>query len=73
MTSSDPGRFSTVVWRKSSRSTAGNQCVEVGRVDTYGGTHAIRDSKDPDRGPVIIRATEWKAFMARIKSGYFDL
>jgi hypothetical protein len=73
MTSSSPGRFTNVVWRKSSRSTAGNQCVEVGRVDTSGGTHVIRDSKNPDRGHVIVGPAVWKAFMARIKSGYFDL
>lgn len=73
MTSSNPGRFSTVVWRKSSRSTAGNQCVEVGRVGAPGGLHVIRDSKDPGRGPVTVGSAGWTAFIARIKRGDYDL
>jgi Domain of unknown function (DUF397) len=73
MSGSIPGRFSNVVWRKSSRSTAGNQCVEVGRLDTSGGLHAIRDSKAPGRGYVTVGSAGWKAFMAKVKRGDFDL
>lgn len=71
--SSNPRRFADVVWRKSSRSTAGNQCVEVGRVQAAGGLCVIRDSKNPGGEPVTVAPTEWKAFIARVKRGDLDL
>jgi hypothetical protein len=59
------------VFRKSSYSGAANpNCVEVGFVTAE---VLLRDSKDPD-GPVLRFTTdEWKAFLAGVKAGEFDL
>ena len=58
-------------FRKSSFSGSGNgNCVEVGHVITE---VLMRDSKDPD-GPVLHFTTdEWRAFIAGVKAGEFDL
>ncbi len=56
-------------WRKSSRSGAGNDCVEL-VVATTGA--AIRDSKNPGAGHVAFAATGWNAFMGVVKEGRLD-
>ncbi len=56
-------------WRKSSRSGAGNACVEV--ADLASGGRAIRDSKNQS-GPVLTSTTaEWAALTAGIRAGEF--
>jgi len=48
------------VWRKSSRSGGGgNECVEVTFVS---GATALRDSKNPDGGTLVLPSTGWQAF-----------
>ncbi len=56
-------------WHKSSKSNAG-ECVEV----NLGGDQVkVRDSKDPN-GPILIFAhPEWRAFIAGVHAGEFDL
>jgi len=60
-----------LVFSKSSFSGAANaNCVEVGFVTAE---VMLRDSKDPG-GPVLhFTPDEWKAFLAGVKAGEFDL
>jgi hypothetical protein len=53
-------------WRKSSYSTAGNDCVEVARA---GAAWAVRDSKDSGGGHLVVDAVAWREFTGRIKKG----
>lgn len=59
-------------WRRSARSgDNGGNCVEVARNLPH--VVAVRDSKDPD-GPMLAFSPEdWRAFMASVKAGRFDL
>ncbi|MBW4702594.1 MULTISPECIES: DUF397 domain-containing protein [unclassified Micromonospora] len=53
------------VWRKSTRSNAGGNCVEV--ADNMPGVVGLRDSKDPT-GPVLTFAPRtWTRFLASLK------
>lgn len=67
----DKFKTSTVAFRKSSFSGAVNpNCVEVGFVTAE---VLLRDSKNP-RGAVLRFTTdEWRAFLAGVKAGEFDL
>ncbi|MDQ0983180.1 DUF397 domain-containing protein [Streptomyces sp. V2I9] len=49
-------------WRRSSRSTGMNNCVETALPG--GGTLAVRDSKDVDRPPLRFSTAAWSAFVA---------
>ncbi|MYV62112.1 DUF397 domain-containing protein [Streptomyces sp. SID4931] len=48
-------------WRRSSRSTGMNNCVETARFAAA--LLAVRDSKDVDRGPLRFSAAAWTAFV----------
>lgn len=63
MTASD---LSTVRWRRSSRSTDKANCVEVAVI---GLTVAVRDSKHPTGGTLIVTPHAWTAFTAAFRGG----
>ena|GEM_PF-1883945 len=57
--------LSTAVWRKSSRSGnagSGDNCVELAHVDT---AVALRDSKAPTDGALVLDAHTWSGFATR--------
>jgi hypothetical protein len=66
--------LTSAIWRKSTRSGNGGNCVEVAtNLHVTTKIVPIRDSKDPT-GPVLIfTPEEWKAFVSGIRSGEFDL
>ncbi|WP_405105595.1 DUF397 domain-containing protein [Micromonospora sp. NBC_01405] len=54
------------VWRKSTRSNNGGDCVEV--ADNIPGVVGLRDSKDPS-GPVLAYSRiAWDAFVQDVKA-----
>lgn len=56
-------------WRRSSYSSSnGQNCVEVARNPT--GAITIRDSKNPDRGYLMLSRGEWQSFTDQIKAGH---
>lgn len=59
----------TMTWRKSSFSSAGNDCVELAQI---GDTVLLRDSKHPEQGHFIFTRSELAAFIAGAKAGEFD-
>jgi hypothetical protein len=58
-------------WRKSSLSSGGDNCVEVGFAED--GSVAIRDTKQHGEGPILeFFPSEWEAFLGGIRRGEFD-
>lgn len=62
--------LSNVRWKKSSRSGAYNNCVEVAALNDD--SRAVRDSKHPTGPALIFTATGWATFTAGVRSGDFD-
>ncbi|HEX5367570.1 MAG TPA: DUF397 domain-containing protein [Acidimicrobiales bacterium] len=59
-------------WHKSTLSSAGDNCVEVGSGDD--GTIGVRDTKQGGVGPVLVfTRAEWEAFVGGVRQGEFDL
>lgn len=57
-------------WRKSSRSGASDNCVEVTlRPDSVG----VRNSKDAEGTCLRFTIEEWRAFIDGAKAGEFDI
>ncbi|SFT75707.1 protein of unknown function [Actinopolyspora lacussalsi subsp. righensis] len=56
-------------WRKSTRSTNTDNCVEVGRL-TDGA--AIRDTKNRNAGHLTTTRTQWTAFITALKTDRFE-
>lgn len=57
-------------YRKSSRSTAAGNCVEVADLDS--GHRAVRDSKNPAGSALTFTTSQWAAFTAGLRTGEFD-
>ncbi|MGH3538129.1 MAG: DUF397 domain-containing protein [Pseudonocardiaceae bacterium] len=62
--------LSNVRWKKSSRSGAGNNCVEV--ADLPAGGRGVRDSKNPGGPALMFTGPQWSAFTVSVRSGEFD-
>lgn len=68
-TFSDAIDFTGATWRKSAKTQANGQCVEVARL---GDVVGVRDSKNPD-GPVLtFTVAEFEAFLDGAHNGEFD-
>lgn len=53
-------------WRKSSHSGGGNDCVEVAFIGT---DTAVRDSKNPAGGALLVSRREWLSLLEAVKEG----
>ncbi|MFJ9574380.1 DUF397 domain-containing protein [Streptomyces bacillaris] len=64
-----------LLWRRSSRSTGMNNCVETARIgrgpDSGGALLAVRDSKDVGRPPLTFSAAAWTTFVAGLEPHRF--
>jgi hypothetical protein len=64
--------LSRAQWRKSSRSGQSNgACVEIAA--NLPGAAAVRDSKRPAAGALVVSRDAFAAFLADVKAGRFDL
>lgn len=63
-------RSKPLVWRKSTFSGQGDNCVEVAELPSGG--RAVRDSKDPSGPMLTFTPDEWAAFRSGVKAGEFD-
>jgi len=61
---------SSDVWRKSSLSAYGQDCVEVAGL--HGDIIRVRDSKNPRGGILNFTTAEWDAFIGGVRNGEFD-
>ena len=61
--------FTRARWRKSSRSNGELACVELAVLTDM---TAVRDSKNPASGALVLDPATWHAFRFSIKSGGFD-
>lgn len=56
-------------WRKSSYSSNGGNCVEIAL--NLPGVVAVRDSKSPGDGALVVTVAEWSAFLEGVRAGEF--
>ncbi|MFG2191818.1 DUF397 domain-containing protein [Streptomyces sp. NPDC048639] len=72
-------------WRRSSRSTGMNNCVETAVIGTatgmgYSGSSgrsrvrvAVRDSKDTAGPALLFSPAAWRMFVRDVRAGWFDI
>ena len=66
----EPTELARAQWRKSVRSSGGDNCVEVAFL---GEGVAVRHSKHPTDASLLFTRGEWEAFIGGAKDGEFDL
>lgn len=55
-------------WTKAARSTAtGENCVETA-LRLPGGVVAVRDSKHPERGAIVVTSAQWRRLTRSLKA-----
>lgn len=59
------GLLNSARWRRSSRSTGMNNCVEAAALT--GGLLAVRDSKRADGPAVLFTGPAWGSFLASVR------
>ncbi|MBA8822911.1 hypothetical protein FHX42_000240 [Saccharopolyspora lacisalsi] len=64
------GLLDEAAWRKSRRSGAIGNCVEVAPLD--GGEIAMRNSRHPNGPALVYTRAEVEAFLSGVKDGEFD-
>jgi hypothetical protein len=57
-------------WRKSARSSAQGNCVELALLPEAG--VAVRNSRDPEGPALVFTDAELEAFLGGVKDGEFD-
>jgi len=62
--------LSGAVWRKASGSAHNGGCVEV--AGNMPGVAAVRDSKRPEAGALVINQAVFAAFLAEVRRGRYD-
>lgn len=62
--------MSGLLWRKSGRSNASGNCVEMAQ--TPGGEVALRNSRDPEGPALLFTRDEIIAFVHGVRAGDFD-
>ena len=64
------GELGSVRWRKSGRSSAQGNCVELAQLPGRGA--AVRNSRDPEGPALLFTDAELEAFLGGVKDGDFD-
>ena len=64
------GELTGARWRKSARSSAQGNCVELAKLP--GAEVAIRNSRHPDGPALVFTDAELDAFLGGVKDGEFD-
>lgn len=62
--------LTNAAWRKSARSGANNNCVEV--AGNLSDAVAVRDSKRPGVGSLVFSRAEWAAFVTAVRADQLD-